>query len=110
MLDDGNILEMGTYEELIENDGLFAKFVENYFQSSNQEEEYDAPAPTDPKKFASFKYKKYLLKRSTNIQINVSRPKQEKKLKKVEKKADDDEDDIGEKIIGKEKIQTGSVN
>jgi ABC-type multidrug transport system fused ATPase/permease subunit len=39
MLENGNILEMGSYDVLVKNDSHFAKFIENYFTSSNQEEE-----------------------------------------------------------------------
>jgi ABC-type multidrug transport system fused ATPase/permease subunit len=41
MLDNGDILEMGSYAELVKNNGHFAKFIENYFTSSNQEEEVE---------------------------------------------------------------------
>ncbi len=42
MLDNGAILEMGSYDQLVENNSHFAKFIKNYVQSSNQEEEYEA--------------------------------------------------------------------
>jgi hypothetical protein len=51
MLDNGKVLEMGTHEQLLKNNSHFAHFIENYFQSSNQEEDYDLPATNGPKKF-----------------------------------------------------------
>lgn len=55
MLDEGEVIENGSYDELIENDKHFAKFIENYVQSSNQEEEQEAPKPQkDIKTLASF--------------------------------------------------------
>lgn len=32
MLEDGCLVEKGTYEELIQKDGLFAEFIHNYLK------------------------------------------------------------------------------
>ncbi len=41
--------------------------------------------------------------------LKFYRSKQENKLKAVVKKVNEDDEDVGEKIIGKENIETGSV-
>ncbi len=41
MLDNGNIVEMGSYDELVEKDGQFAQFIQNYFTSSDKNDKQD---------------------------------------------------------------------
>ena len=38
---DGEIVEMGTYEDLIKADGHFAEFVRMYLQEKEEDEELD---------------------------------------------------------------------
>jgi hypothetical protein len=57
MLDNGKIVEMGTYDSLIEKNGHFAHFVENYVTSSNKDEEPDIEEKEkgkEAKKFVEF--------------------------------------------------------
>ena len=39
MMDNGTIKEMGTYNKLIEKDGMFSNFVKSYFATKKEEEE-----------------------------------------------------------------------
>ena len=49
MLDNGEILEMGTYDTLIENESYFSKFIEKYYTLTGQEEEVKKPDQEDLK-------------------------------------------------------------
>lgn len=53
MLDNGSIIENGSYEELISNKGIFAKFLNNYFTTAKEE---DSKEQTDDTSNISFHY------------------------------------------------------
>jgi ABC-type multidrug transport system ATPase subunit len=83
MLDQGIIVANGTYDELKDNNELFSKFVGQYLQNeennNNNKEEED-----NSKKFES-------------------------QLSKEKNKSNNETEKIGEKIIAKEKVETGKV-
>jgi ABC-type proline/glycine betaine transport system ATPase subunit len=55
MLENGRILEMGSYQELVSNQSDFSKFIENYVTSSSQEEDDAAPQDASNKKSEAIK-------------------------------------------------------
>ena len=56
MIDDGKIIETGTYNQLIEKNGQFFKFIQNSFTNAKEEGDYmNGSVSEDRKKTVSIR-------------------------------------------------------
>jgi len=90
MMLNGEVVEIGAYEELLNRRGNFSTFMELYLQNKDSVREEDEAEVADEKKAIQSPKK-------------VSEKKQEKFVNKPEAEK------AGEKIIAKEKIEQGQV-
>jgi len=99
MLEKGEIVEKGSYEQLKNKQGAFAEFIKLYLLS--QEHHQQEPSSADDN-LDSKQQTPQVPIRKESIKASKTSDPSENKIKKVEEKA-------GEKIIVKEKIESGKV-
>ncbi|XP_067674526.1 multidrug resistance-associated protein 1-like [Haliotis asinina] len=114
VLVDGEITEMGTYDELLSHDGAFAQFLKTYLTQEDDTDQEDDPEIQEMKSKILQRVesvtsdgvtsgdevtRKSKLKRETSVVADAS-----KKLTAPDKPADS-----GEKLIQEEKAETGRV-
>ncbi|KAF1769727.1 hypothetical protein GCK72_001544 [Caenorhabditis remanei] len=89
VLNNGSISEMGTYQELLENDGTFSKILDEYLVDENDEVIGEASGTSD--------------RVDKNLELNMSQ-------KRDEEFYENRENDESYHLIEKETIESGSVN
>lgn len=117
MLDNGKIVEIGTYEELLSKSGGFSEFLKNYLSNdvNEVEEEGEILVSNDSKSENPAENKTDGVKKlnSSIASLNKSqshlRKNSSTKLKDTESE-NKEKKTKGETIIQKEKIETGTVS
>ena len=98
MLDNGQIIETGTYEQLMNENGSFCMFMRSYLELNQANRSYGRAENSEKPAIIGSKTEK-------DIKRQTSKPAEEIKDSSVKKKTK-----AGEKIIEKEKIQSGRVS
>uniref|UniRef100_A0A336KB87 ABC-type glutathione-S-conjugate transporter n=1 Tax=Culicoides sonorensis TaxID=179676 RepID=A0A336KB87_CULSO len=110
VLQDGQIIESGSYEELLEKNGHFSVFLLQHFQNTSE----DHSVKTD-KQLRNFKEDKYFLPKLDQPIIkkyqdtDVSDNQAKNKSVNTEEKFDDNDQNKDYRLIEEEKIETGNV-
>ena len=102
MLENGEIKQIGTYEQLKNDLGLFAEFIKDYSNSVQMKEE-EIEIETEEEETSEIE---------TSVQLieEISLEKAESVLlRKASSVKDSKKPKAGEKIIEKEKIESGTV-
>ncbi len=100
MIDNGNIVENGTYNDLKDKNGIFTEFMKAYLESNESNQEFiknitpDTETNSFNKQMSIISEKSVKLERESSILSKQNSTKKEK---------------VGEKIIEKEKIESGNV-
>ncbi len=115
MLDNGKILEIGTYESLLSKGGEFSEFIKNYLSNNeaNPEQEEEMSLVNDSKNESITENKADGAKKmnSSIVSLNKSQSHLGKKSSIKEAQSENPESkNKGESIIQKEKIETGTVS